>query len=157
MASKIGLLKSSKMGDYETENGYASYRTIIDYFCGNIVLCNNIVSVDVSIYENMNNNGLYYYNTETNEEATQEDYNNDEKGIIEVEYPEIYQYFICNLTDYNKEQLEKAGVILSYSNMLECDILCVEHWGTSWDYVLTNVKLFDTYEDLKAYEESNED
>ena len=47
------------------------------------------------------------------------------------------------------------GIILSYSNLLECDVLCVDHWGTSWDYVLTDVKLFDSYEELEKY--NNED
>lgn len=150
---KLGLLKNDKMGKYEKEQGVASYRTIIEQFCSDIVLCNNIVNVDESIWENMQN-GSYYIDTKTGEEVSEEDYNNDTTGKIEIEYKEIYQYYLCNITDYEKELLLKSGIILSYSNLLECDVLCVDHWGTSWDYVLTNVKLFDTYEELKRYEES---
>ena len=40
---KMGLLKNEKMGDYEKEQGFASYRTLVNYFIGDIVLCNNIV------------------------------------------------------------------------------------------------------------------
>lgn len=128
---KMGLLKNNeRMGKYELEQGYASYKTIVDYFIGDLVLCNNIVNIDESVYDNME------YETENEED-----------------YPEIYQYFICNLSDWEKEQAKKAGLILSYSDMLECDVLCVNHCGTSWDYVLTDVKLFDTYEELKKYEE----
>ena len=128
---KMGLIKNSeRMGKYEIEQGYASYKTIIDYFIGDIVLCNNIIGIDSSVYDNME------YETENEED-----------------YPEIYQYFICNLSDWEKEQAKKAGLILSYSDMLECDVLCVDHLGTSWDYVLTDVRLFDTYEELKQYEE----
>ena len=123
---KIGLLKNEKMGEYEKEKGFASYKTIIERFVGDIVLCNNIAEIDSSIWDNMN--------------------------ICE----DIYQYYLCNISDYEKEILTSAGVIISYSDMLECDVLCVDHFGTSWDYVLTSVKLFDTYEELEAYEESEE-
>ena len=152
---KLGLLKNEKMEQYEKEQGYASYRTIVDYFIGDIVLCNNIINIDESVYDNIEN-GCYYRNRFTNEEATEEEYNKDKEDIIELEYKEIYQYYLCNLSNYKKEQCLKAGLIISYSDILECDILCVDHWGTSWDYVLTDVKLFDNYEELEAYEENGE-
>ena len=155
---KMGLLvNKNKMGEYEIEKGFASYRTVIDYFVGDIVLCNNIIDIDESIYDNINSNGFYYVD-DNGEYRTEEEYNNDENGEIRQELEEIYQYYLCNISDYEKEQLEKMGVILSYSDLLECDVLCVDHFGTSWDYVLTNVKLFDNYEELKAYEggEDNE-
>ena len=155
---KIEELKKiyEKMGSYELENGYASYKTVIDRFIGDLVLCNKITEVDYSVYENMNNNA-YYYVDKNGDYRTKKEYENDENGEIEQEYcDDIYQWFLCNLNEFKVEQLEKAGVILSYSDLLECDVLCVDHWGTSWSYVLTNVKLFDDYEDLKKYEEESE-
>ena len=122
---KKGLLKLDSMGEYEKEKGYASYRTIIDRFIDSIVLCNKIIEIDTSVYDNMVN------------------YEKDD---------EIFQWYLCNLNDYEEEWLEEAGIILSYSDLLECDLLCVDHYGTSWDYVLTNVKLFDTYDELEKYE-----
>ena len=124
---KTGMLKSEKMGEYEKEQGFASYRTIIERFVGDIVLCNNIVNVDENIFDNVNSN----FEDDT----------------------EIFQYYLCNVGEWEQEQLEKMGIILSYSDILECDVLMVDHFGTSWDYVLTNVPLFDTYEELKQYEE----
>lgn len=129
---KIGMLKNDKMGSYELEKGYASYKTVIDRLIGDIVLCNNIVNIDESVYENIS------YDFE------------------EDDYTEIYQWYLCNISDDAKEELEKTDIILSYSNKLDCDILCVDHFGTSWDYVLTDVKLFDAYEELEAYERSQE-
>ena len=123
---KLGLLKNEKMGEYEKEQGKASYKTIVDYFIGDkIVLCNNIANIDDSIFYNMEND---------NEDV------------------EIYQYYLCNIGQWDKEQCLKAGLILSYSDMLDCDVLCVNHFGTSWDYVLTDVKLFDNYEELEKWE-----
>ena len=127
---RIGLLKNKKMGDYEKTKGFASYRTIIDRFVGDIVLCNNIMSIDDSFCDNLYNG----YDEESEE------------------YKEIYQCYLCNINDYNKKLLLDMGIMLSYSDMLDCDILCVNHYGTSWDYVLTDVKLFDNYEDLEKYE-----
>lgn len=152
---KLGLLKSERMGDYEKEQGFASYRTLVDYFIGDIVLCNNIIDIDENIYDNMQN-GYKYVDHYTGEEKTQEEYYKDNDDNIEIEYEDIYQYYLCNINEYNKEKLIEAGLIISYSDMLDCDVLCVDHYGTSWDYVLTNVKLFDTYEELKEYEESEE-
>lgn len=126
---KMGLLKNGITGEYEKENGYASYRTIVKRFIGDCVLCNNIVNIDDSVYINMEN--------------AEED-------------SEVYQYFICNLGGYDREQALKAGLILSYSDLLDCDILCVDHLGTSWDHVLTDVKLFDNWEELKQYEQQGE-
>ncbi len=127
---KLGLLKNEKMGAYELEKGYASYRTIVERFIGDIVLCNNIIEIDYDIINNI-------------------DIDEDHE---EIENFEIFQYYVCNLGKWDAEQAKKAGLILSYSDVLGCDVLCVDHWGTSWDYVLTDVKLFDTYEELEAWE-----
>lgn len=149
---KLGLLKLKDMGEYEKEQGYASYRTIVKRFIGDLVLCNNIVNIDDSIYDNMQN-GFHYVDDEGNE-RTEEEYQNDTTWTIDIEYDDIYQYYLCNVSQFDKEQALKAGLILSYSDMLDCDVLCVNHYGTSWDYVLTDAKLFDNREELKKYEES---
>ena len=128
---KVGLLKNDKMGNYEKEEGCASYKTVIDEYISDIVLCNEIAKLDYSIFDNVNEN---YY-----------------------EGAEIYQYYLCNLSDYEREQLTKCGIILSYSDMLMCDVLMVDHFGTSWDCVLTDVKLFDNYDELLEYEKESEE
>lgn len=131
---KVGLIKNNeKMGAYELEKGFASYKTLVNYFIGDLVLCNSIAEVDNSIYDNLE------FDLE------------DEDG----NFKEIYQYFVCNVGQWDKEQAKKAGLLFTYSDLLDCDVLCVDHWGTSWDYVLTDVRLFDNYEDLEKWESSN--
>lgn len=152
---KKGLLKNEKMGDYEKEQGFASYKTIVDYYIGDIVLCNNIANIDESVYENINLENIEKYYNENDEEITEEEYYSNDNAYCDNSIPEIYQYYLCNISKWEEKELKEMGIILSYSDKLECDVLCVDHWGTSWDYVLTNVKLFDTYEDLEKYEEAN--
>lgn len=130
MKKKIGMLKSADLNEYELQNERASYKTIISKYVDDLVLCNNIAKIDESIYNNM--------------EGLEED-------------TEIYQFFLCNIDECNKEYLLNCGFVLSYSDLLDCDVLCVDHLGTAWDYVLTDVKLFDTYRELKEYEESKGD
>lgn len=149
---KIGLIKNNeKMGKYELEQGYASYKTLVDYYIGDIVLCNNITEIDESVYENLNIEEKYY--NENDEEITEEEYYNDDNAYCDNSIPDFFQFYLCNVSQWEVEQAKKAGLILSYSDKLDCEVLCVDHWGTSWDYVLMNVKLFDNYEDLQKYEE----
>ena len=129
---RLGLMRSEKMNSYELEKGYASYLRIIEYFVGDLVLCNKIAEIDESIWNNL--------------EFDLEDENGN--------FVEIFQYYICNVSEWEKEQAKKVGLLFTYSDMLECDVLCVDHFGTSWDYVLTDAKLFDDYEELEKYEES---
>lgn len=128
------LLKLDNMGDYEKENNRASYKTLVDRFIGDRILCNNIVDVDEYLYDNVVVGNLY----------------NEEQD----EYVEIFQYFICNVSNWEIETLKELtkdnnDIIIAYSDILDCYVLMVDHWGTSWDYVLTSVPLVDTYEECE--------
>ena len=56
------------------------------------------------------------------------------------EQPEIFQYFIISeagadiLKDYTDE-------VVYYNSRLDMYVWGVTHWGTSWDYVLTDIKI----------------
>ena len=63
----------------------------------------------------------------------------DEYESAETEPDEIYQYFI--VSSQGAEILERFGEIVFYNDDLDIYIWGVTHWGTSWDYVLTNIKL----------------
>ena len=55
-------------------------------------------------------------------------------------YEEIYQYYIISeagadiLKDYTNE-------IVYYNDHLDMYVWGVTHWGTSWDYVLTDIRI----------------
>ncbi len=111
------------LNDEEKRTGRVSYKRLIDRFISDLVLCNNISEVDYSIWDNINNC---------------------------EELDEIYQYYICNISEFDKEYLKELGepLILSYSNMLDCDVLLVDHFGTSWDYVMTDVEWTENLDEV---------
>lgn len=109
---KFYINSKEDLNDQELRTGRVSYARIIEKFTNNnIVLCNNIVNIDNSVFDNLD------------------------------EYPnEVYQYYLCDLGSYDKEQLIECGVIVSYSDMLDLDVILVDHYGTGWGYVMTDVE-----------------
>lgn len=108
---KFYVSNVEELNDQEKKTGCVSYQRLIKRYISDLVLCNEITSIDETIWEYMSN-----YNEE------------------------IYQFYLCDLTEYEKQELIEYGVILSYSHKLELDILCVDHYGTAWDYVMTEVE-----------------
>lgn len=89
---------------------YTDYRTAV-HWCGNdYVRCNNIVKMDVSIWDN-----------------ARFSLNEDQ---------EIFQWYLTDASEDTVEYLEKTfGLLFTYSDILDLWVLCVPHFGTSWDYV----------------------
>lgn len=62
------------------------------------------------------------------------------EALEDAHYEEIFQYFIISdngaeiLKDYTDE-------IVFYNEALDMYVWGVTHWGTSWNYVLTDIKL----------------
>ena len=55
-------------------------------------------------------------------------------------YPEIYQYYI--ISDNGADILKRfTDEIVYYIPVLNVYVWGVTHWGTSWDYVLTDIKI----------------
>ena len=57
---------------------------------------------------------------------------------------EIYQYYI--VSDGGANLLEGINEIVFYNEELDMYIWGVTHWGTGWDYVLTDIKCNVPYE-----------
>lgn len=58
---------------------------------------------------------------------------------------EIFQYYI--VSDNGAEILKECNEIVYYNEELDMYVWGVTHWGTSWDYVLTDIKCNVPYED----------
>ena len=73
-------------------------------------------------------------------------------------YTEIYQWFISDCSEDDVEYLERNfGLLFTYSDLLDKYILCVDHFGTSWDYVHCEVLTYGNgdgmYPRIKSYKE----
>ena len=113
-----GKVFGFKVSDYGLENGYLDYYTLAD-IVGDAIL-NNHIFQHVG-YEN--------WELECGEEE-------DEDG----NYRDIYQYYI--ITVYGAQFLkESTDEIVYYNEELDMYLWGITHFGTAWDYVLTDLKL----------------
>jgi len=97
------------------KENYTTYNIATHWLDGGLVLCNNIWELDPSVWDNMR---FETYDSETETET------------------EIYQYFLTSYSESDVEFLEKTfGLLFTYSDKLDCFVLCVDHWGTMWSGV----------------------
>lgn len=111
---------------YGVEHNRVDYRTLAKSF--DAVLCNDITKLFYSTINNEYNEIEYYNGTDYDEE-------NDS-------YEDIYQYYI--ISSYGAEILERyTDEIVYYLPAIDIYVWGVTHFGTSWDYVLTDIKIDD--------------
>lgn len=115
---------------------YTTYKEAVNWLHNDFVLCNNIEKIDETVY----------FNTRFNKV--------DEEGFE----TEIYQWYITDASLSDVEYLEKHfGLLFTYSELLDCFVLCVDHFGTSWSYVACEVLTYgnedEFYPHCKSYEE----
>lgn len=158
----------NEASDYAKENGRLDYATLAKSF--DAVLNNNIMEATASIgywetengseeYYEDNNGNIYTYDEkeerveeleakieeleklETEEAETQiEEIREDIESLEDTHYEEIFQYYI--ISDNGAEILKNyTNEILFYNEELDMYVWGVTHWGTSWDYVLTDIRL----------------
>ena len=133
----------NKISNYGLEHGRVDYRTLSKAF--DMVLNNNIVSiVDYGGgYWDVVNGCEYWYEDGDGNSLTIDEYDNleyEEQQKYYECYSEIYQYFIISELGYNILS-EFTDEIVFYNEKLDMYVWGVTHWGTAWDYVLTNIKL----------------
>ena len=121
---KSNYFYGNKISDYGRENGYVDYRTLAQAF--DAVLVNDITKL---FYSTVNN--------EYNEPELYSGCDYDEDGDT---YAEIFQYYI--ISENGAEILQTwTDEIVYYIPVLDCYVWGVTHYGTSWDYVLTDIKI----------------
>jgi hypothetical protein len=121
----------NEISEYGLKNGYVDYRTLAKAFDG--VLINDITK-------------LFYteINGEYNEPELVNGCDYDEEND---EYTEIYQYIVIDNNGVEILQ-ELTDEIVYYLPILDCYVWGITHYGTSWDYVLTDIKIeLDTEEE----------
>lgn len=91
------------------------------HWCGDgLVLVNNIAEIDPNFFE-----------------ENAELFSENENGYI----PEYYQFFITNWSAGDVEYMRATfDLKIGYSPLLDCFVLFVDHFWTSWDYVPCEVK-----------------
>lgn len=107
-----------EISPYGLEHGYMDYRTLARAF--DAVLANDLIA---------RTSGLCCYWDPVNGEEYDEETDT---------YAEVFQYFIISaagadiLMDYTDE-------LVWYNEDLDLYVWGVTHWGTAWDYVLTDI------------------
>lgn len=155
-----------ELSNEEIKRNRVSYRTFAS--CFDAVLCNNITEIDPYIFDNVECGNFEFYEidgeylTPSEKEEKEEEIrdqleeleNNDNCDEEQLDYlkekleefedaepiqKDIYQYFLIGTS--NLYLFEEANELVLYSDKLDCYIWCVDHWGTSWSYVFTNIKI----------------
>ena len=130
-------LYGKEISGYGLDNGYVDYKCLSD-IVGNHILNNDIIKYEVDNWELINSSDIRYYNTVTNEYIEYDDIENWDD--IEESYIDIFQYYIIDnwgveiLSNYTDE-------IIFYNDKLDMYLWGITHYGTSWDYVLTDIKI----------------
>ena len=107
---------SNEISEYGLKHGWVDYATLAKSF--DAVLNNNII-YKADDWEIVNG---WDYNEETDQ------------------YKEIYQYYIINESDYQTLS-NCTNELVYYSEELDIYLWAIDHFGTGWDYVLTDIKI----------------
>jgi len=155
----------NEVSSYGQENGYVDYRTLAKAF--DAVMANDLMQqTDGAGLGYWEQESGYIDNSEQIEELeeqieeledlitedsteeqdaeTQEKIDAIREQIEELEEEqdnqrEVFQWFIVD--SQGADILKEAGEIVYYNETLDLYLWGVDHWGTSWDYVLTNIKI----------------
>ena len=125
-------VKMEDLNEYEKEHNKISFKRLVNRLFSDMVLCNDIVKLFHSEL-----NGEYI--EPTFEIGTDYD---EECG----ENIDVYQYFMVDFSswtyDFMRKYAEQLGrdILLYYLKELDLYILGVTHFGTGWDYVLTDIR-----------------
>lgn len=116
------------LNEEEKRTNRISYRRLIDRI-GRVWLFNNAPKLSNYDFE-------YEIGSDYDEE-------NDD-------YIDIYQYYLIDADPYTIEKLQElknTGLIIAWSETLEEHVLFVDHFGTSWDYVMSEFEPTDNLDE----------
>lgn len=147
------------ISDYGMENGYVDYATLAK--CFDAVLNNYIMKLtyDIGSWEQVSgiiDNSEQIEELEEKRDELEEENENNPSQIIENEineineqieeleneqneYQEVFQWFIVD--DWGARLLQDIDEVVYYNEKLDMYLWGVTHFGTSWNYVLTDIKI----------------
>lgn len=124
---KFYVSSTGVLNEEEKRTGYISYGNLIDRYINNKIICNAITKDDAFMEE-------FYsiYWDEENESST-----------------EVFQWYLTDCGEYDKDVLKSFGIELVYNYSMDLYVLPVFHYGTSWYYVMTDVKWSTNWEECR--------
>lgn len=144
---------------YGLENGRVDYATLAK--CFNAVLNNDIMKLtyDIGSWEQVSGTVDNTDEIEELEEKRDELEKENEKNPSQIIYneiyeindriteleseqddePEVFQWYIVD--DWGAKLLQDINQIVYYNETLDMYLWGVNHYGTSWDYVLTDIAI----------------
>lgn len=147
------------ISEYGLENGRVDYGTLAKAF--DAVLNNDIMNLtyDIGYWEQVSgiiDNSEEIEELEEKRDELEEENESSPSQILENEIneineqieeleneqdndPEVFQWFIVD--DLGAKLLQDISEIVYYNEKLDMYLWGVTHYGTSWDYVLTNIKI----------------
>ena len=147
------------ISDYGMEHGYVDYATLAK--CFDSVLNNDIMSLtyDIGCWEQVSGivdntdeieeleekrDELEEVNESSPSQITENEINEINEQIEELENeqdndPDVFQWFIVD--DRGAGPLKEINEIVYYNETLDMYLWGVTHYNTSWNYVLTNIKI----------------
>lgn len=147
------------ISEYGLEHGRVDYATLAK--CFDAVLNNDIMNLtyDIGCWEQVSGtvdnsdeieeleekrDMLEEQNESSPSQILENEINNINDKIEELESeqdddPEVFQWFIVD--DWGARLLQEIDEIVYYNETLDMYLLGVTHYGTSWDHVLTSIKI----------------
>lgn len=130
--------KKESIRNEELKVGFITYGTLAEYV-GDMILCNNMQDRLYNTMELYSGTEYNYFNNDY-QEITKEEYEEKEENNEEVheELKDVYQYYIIG--DSAVSWLSNnSDEIIYYDNELDLYVWGIQHCGTSWDYVFTDI------------------
>ena len=151
------------ISEYGLQNGRVDYGTLAK--CFDAVLNNDIMSLtyDIGCWEQVSGtidntdeieeleekrdeleDKLETVESESKKEKIEKQLESLDDEIDELENeqnypPEVFQYYIVD--GWGAQLLQELNEIVYYNETLDMYLWGVTHYGTSWDYVLTSIKI----------------
>lgn len=117
--------------------GRITYADLVAPF--SIILANDLMqrTYDIGYWEIENGSEVSYYDKDGNEVDYDTYIDSDD---CEEEYNEYYQYYIIE-PQFAEVLQEFTNETVWYNEELDLHVWGVQHWGTSWSYVHTEIEV----------------